>query len=133
MGLSPDPQFPEKGLPSFERKIAPQIPGNRGPLRFEEGLATDTDLPSDFQRGMMEPMIPAPGRINHVNPDILYKHADETLAERAHVGSAAWIDAPSMLGEFAHGSFTDQAEVRYEEVIRSGAKQARRSPTVVSD
>jgi hypothetical protein len=38
-----------------------------------------------------------------------------------------------MLGEFAHGSFTDQAEVRYEEVYRSGGIQKRRAPEVVTD
>lgn len=133
MGLSPDPRFPEKGLPAYDRKVAPVIPGNRGPLRFEEGLATDTDLPRDFQRGMTEPMIPAPGSYNHVNPEIAFKHEAETLAERAHAGSAAWVDAPSMLGEFAGGSFTDDAEVRYQRVVRSGGRQARRAPTIVTD
>jgi hypothetical protein len=78
-------------------------------------------------------MIPAPGRLNHVNPAVQFKMPEETMRERAHVGSAAWIDAPTMLGEFAHGSFTDQAEVTYEEVFRSGGRQKRRSPEVVTD
>lgn len=133
MGLSPEPQFPEKGTNVYDHEFAPNRAGQRGPLRFEEGLATDTDLPDSFRQGMLEPMVPAPGRLNHVNPEIQYKWPDETMAQRAHVGSAAWIDAPSMLGEFAHGSFTDQAEVRYEEVVRDGRRQQRRAPTVVTD
>jgi hypothetical protein len=133
MALSPNPQFPERGQYGYDVTGAPNRPGGRGPLRFEEGLATDTDIPNDFQRGMIEFMVSAPGRINHVDPNTQFKMPEETMAERAHVGSAAWIDAPTMLGEFAHGSFTDQAEVRYEEVIRSGTHQKRQSPEVVSD
>ena len=133
MGLSPGPQYPEKGLYAYDETVAPARPGGRGPLRFEEGIATDTDVPSDFTRGMTEFMVSAPGRINHIDPNTQFKMPEETMAERAHVGSSAWIDAPSMLGEFAHGSFTDQAEVTYEEVTRSGGIQKRRAPEVVSD
>jgi len=133
VGLAPEPTFPEKGSPVYDRKMANGAPGQRGPLRFEEGLATDTDLPDSFRQGMLEPMIPAPGRLNHVNPDVQYKWPEETMAQRAHVGSAAWIDAPTMLGEFAHGSFTDVAEVQYEEVVRNGRRQQRRAPTMITD
>jgi hypothetical protein len=133
MSLGPEPQFPERGRYAYDETMGPNRAGQRGPLRFEEGLATDTDLPRDFTRGMTEFMVSAPGRINHVDPNTQFKMPEETMSERAHVGSAAWIDAPTMLGEFAHGSFTDQAEVRYEEVVRNGAMQKRRSPEVVSD
>jgi hypothetical protein len=133
MSIAPDPGFPERGMYRYEETMAPARPGGRGPLRFEEGLATDTDVPDDFTRGMLEPMIPAPGRLNHVNPAIQFKMPEETIQERVHVGSAAWVDAPTMLGEFAHGSFTDQAEVRYEEVVRNGRNQKRRAPEVVTD
>jgi len=133
MGLSPEPQFPERGQYAYDITPGANAPGGRGPLRFEEGLATDTDVPSDFQRGMLEFMVSAPGRINHVDPNTQFKMPEETMSERAHVGSAAWIDAPTMLGEFAHGSFTDQAEVTYEQVVRSGTLQKRRAPEVVTD
>jgi hypothetical protein len=133
MSLAPDPQYPERGNYRYEEEMGPNRPGGRGPLRFEEGLATDTDLPSSFSQGMLEFMVPAPGRLNHVNPDTQFKFPQETMAQRAHVGSAAWVDAPTMLGEFAHGSFTDAAEVRYEEVTRNGRNQKRRSPEVVTD
>jgi hypothetical protein len=49
MAVAPAPMFPEKGDPQFERSLAPSIPMNRGPLRFEEGVATDTDVPMDFR------------------------------------------------------------------------------------
>jgi hypothetical protein len=133
MSLAPEPQFPERGRYQYDVSQGPNAPGGRGPLRFEEGLGTDTDIPTDFQRGMIEFMVSAPGRINHVDPNTQFKMPEETMAERAHVGSAAWIDAPTMLGEFAHGSFTDQAEVRYEEVVRNGGIQKRRAPEVVTD
>jgi hypothetical protein len=133
MSLGPDPQFPERGNYNYEDIQGPNRAGQRGPLRFEEGLATDTDLPDSFREGMLEFMVPAPGRLNHVNPATQFKMPEETMAQRAHVGSAAWVDAPTMLGEFAHGSFTDQAEMRYEAVVRNGRIQKRRAPEVVSD
>lgn len=133
MTIAPTPQFPEKSGSLYERQVAPNMPGNRGPLRFEEGIATDTDVPSDFVRGMTEGAIPAPGRSNHVNPNTLFKHADETMQERAHVGSAAWVDAPTFLSEFAHGSNSDNAEQVYEQVRRSGGRYERKGATVVDD
>jgi hypothetical protein len=133
MTLAPDPMFPEKPNYQYDMAPGPNRAGQRGPLRFEEGIATDTDVPSDFSRGMMEFMVPAPGRLNHIDPSTQFKMPEETMRERAHVGSAAWIDAPTMLGEFAHGSFTDAAEITYEQVTRNGRIQKRRSPEVVSD
>jgi hypothetical protein len=131
MGISPAPRFPERSPQVFERKGAANDV-RRGPLRFEEGIATDTDVPSDFQKGMMQGMIAAQGRPNR-NANVFEKPAAETLAERAHVGSAAWVEAPTFLGEFAHGSFTDYAEQKFEEVIRSGGRSQRASATVVND
>ena len=111
MAIAPTPQFPENMGNVFEEKMAPSIPGNRGPLRFEEGLATDTDIPSDFQRGMMEAEQGVGGG-NHVDPNTQYKHADETLRERAHVGSASWVDSPGYLNDFASGS-SEGNEITY--------------------
>lgn len=133
MGLSPAPKFPERGSPVFDESFGPNQAGGRGPLRFEEGIGTDTNVPSDFSEGMTEGMLGAPGRFNHVNPEVQFKHADQVLRERAHIGSAAWIDSPAMLGDFAHGTATQFAEDRYEEVVRSGGKQVRVSPSVVRD
>jgi hypothetical protein len=131
MGLSPAPQFPERAPNVYELKES----GNatrRGPLRFEEGIATDTDVPNDFQKGMMQGYTPAPGRPNH-NANVFLKPAAETLAERAHVGSASWVEAPTFLGEFAHGTMNDYAAQVIETKVVSGGRSQRQSATVVND
>ena len=131
MGLAPEPQFPERAPQAYEVKGA----GNaerRGPLRFEEGIATDTDVPTDFQKGIMSGFAAAPGRPNR-NAPVWQKPAAETLSERAHVGSASWIEAPTFLGEFAHGSFSNNAEQVIETKVVSGGRTQRLNPTVVND
>lgn len=130
--LAPVPHLPERVGTVYEAKIAPSIPGNHGPLRFEEGIGTDTDVPNEFTKGAMQGYITAPGRPNH-NANVFEKSPQETMQERAHVGSAAWVESPQYLGEFAHGANTDVAAVRYEEVTRSGGHYGRLSPAVVND
>lgn len=129
--LAPDPQFSERVGTVYERKFADNA-ARRGPLRFEEGVATDTDVPNEFTKGVMQGYITAPGRPNH-NANVYEKHPEETMAERVHVGSAAWVEAPTYLGEFSQGSFTDYAAVHYEEVVRNGRRYERLSPAVVDD
>jgi hypothetical protein len=131
MGIAPAPQFPEKAPQVYERKMAENVE-RRGPLRFEEGVATDTDVPTEFQNGIMSGFAAAPGRPNR-NAPVWQKTAEETLSERAHVGSAAWIEAPTFLGEFAHGSFNNNAEQIVESKIVSGGRTQRINPTVVQD
>jgi hypothetical protein len=131
MGISPNPMFPERAPQAYELKGAGNIE-RRGPLRFEEGIATDTDVPTDFQKGIMSGFAAAPGRPNRNSP-VWQKPAAETLSERAHVGSAAWIEAPTFLGEFAHGSFSNYAEQIVEQKFVSGGRTARLNPTVVQD
>ena len=131
MGIGPAPMFPERAPQAYERKLT----GNeerRGPLRFEEGIATDTDVPNDFQKGMMQGYVPAPGRPNH-NANVFEKPAAETLAERAHVGSASWVEAPTFLGEFAHGTMNDYSAQVIETKVVSGGRSQRQSATVVND
>lgn len=130
--LAPAPQFPERLSPNYERKFAEERVGNRGPLRFEEGIATDTDVPTEFQKGVMQGYMTAPGRPNH-NANVYEKPANETMAERAHVGSASWVEAPTFLGEFAHGSFNDYAALKYEEVDRNNTRYERLNPARVDD
>jgi hypothetical protein len=129
--LAPDPQFQERVGTVYERKFGDN-PSRRGPLRFEEGVATDTDVPNEFTKGAMQGYITAPGRPNH-NANVYEKSPQETMAERVHVGSAAWVEAPTYLGEFSHGSFSDYAAVSYEEVVRNGRRYERLSPAVVDD
>ena len=131
MGIAPAPQFPEKSPQVYERKLAVN-PERRGPLRFEEGVATDTDVPTDFENGIMSGFAAAPGRPNR-NAPVWQKTAAETMSERAHVGSAAWIEAPTFLGEFAHGSFSNNAEQIVETKLVSGGRTMRLNPTVVQD
>lgn len=87
---------PETG---YESAVAANPPGNKGPLRFEEGIATDTDVPTNFAQG-------AYGDTS-TGPVTTIKTPEETTRERAHVGSAAWIEAPSALGEFVQGAQSD--------------------------
>lgn len=132
MALAPTPGFPERPGTTYERNVVSGAPSGPGPLYFEEGLGTDTDLPNNFQIGAMQGYATPPGRSNH-NVNVYTKTAQETMQERAHVGSAAWVEAPGMLQDFAAGSFSDFAEVRYEEVFRSGGRQARPNAAVVND
>jgi hypothetical protein len=132
MTIAPDPKFPEKVGAIYDRKMAGAVPGQRGPLRFEEGIATDTDGPAQFTNGAMQGYMPAPGRANR-NAPVWQKTAEETMRERAHVGSAAWVEAPQNLTDFAAGGFADHGDNRFEEVIRNGARQSAMNPAVVQD
>lgn len=130
--LAPAPQVPERAPYTYEEKIAPALPGKRGPLRFEEGIATDTSVPDDFIQGMNEGAFPAPGRPNHVNSATLHKPAAEVLRERAHLGSAAWVDSPAYLGTFAEGA-GEGVTVEYVEENRSGGRYESVNASVVED
>ena len=131
MTISPAPRFPERAPQVYERKGADNVT-RRGPLRFEEGIATDTDVPNDFQKGMAQGSATAPGRPNR-NANVFEKPAAETMSERAHVGSAAWVEAPTFLGEFAHGTMNDYSAAKIETAVRSGGRTQRQSATVVND
>ena len=39
MTIAPSPKFPERPGTVYDRKLAGAVPGQRGPLRFEEGIA----------------------------------------------------------------------------------------------
>lgn len=130
--LAPTPRFPERISAIYERKMAPSVTGNEGPLRFQEGIGTDTDVPRDFAVGVMQGYETPPGAPNH-NKSVWIKPAGETLKERAHMGSAAWVDAPTFLGEFASAAWSDRAEKHFEVVHRDGSHYMRRNATVIQD
>lgn len=132
MTIAPAPQNPERSPNVFERKLSGAVPGQEGPLRFEEGLGTDPDVPNEFVKGATQGTLSAPGRPNRNTP-VFVKPASETMQERAHAGSAAWVDAPTFLNEFVTGSFTDFSAPRFEEVVRNGARQERPAPNQVRD
>ena len=113
---------PEGG---YESAIAPSIPGNKGPLRFEEGVATDTDVPVEFGRGAYGDGM---GSIATGTPGMT-KTPQETMRERAHVGSASWIEAPMQLQEFVQGASMDHPS--FERVQGSEARIQRWNPTRV--
>lgn len=133
MSISPAPMFPERTPNMFERNYAPSIPMNKGPLRFEEGIATDTDVPNDFAQGAYMDTAPSPMRQNHNNPEALYKPAMQTMQERAHVGAASWIEAPTVLSEFVQGSVAGDAMPYFEHEFNTGGHMNRPNPTVVYD
>jgi len=132
MAIAPTPKFPEVPGTVYDRKMSPATPGQRGPLRFEEGLATDTDIPAEFTNGASQGYQPAAGRPNR-NAAVHTKTAEETMRERAHVGSASWVEAPNTLSEFSTGGFADHGANTFEEVFRNGAHQQRLNPAVVND
>lgn len=132
MGLAPNPQFPERVGTTYEEKVGQNIP-RRGPLRFEEGLATDSDVPNDFTVGVLQGYRTPPGQPNH-NQNVYEKPPEETMRERAHVGSSAWVEAPTFLAEFAHGTNVAAfASQRYEQTDRSGGRYERLNPANVPD
>jgi hypothetical protein len=134
VNLAPTPSFPERdrGAVNYEGKSASN-PSRRGPLRFEEGIATDTDVPSDFELGVMQGYRTAPGRNNH-NANVFIKSPEETMRARAHVGSASWIDSADMLGDFMHGvNVNSTSAQRFEQANRSGGRYERLHGAVVSD
>lgn len=131
MGIAPANIPPERTPQAYQRTMGPNMAGNQGPLRFEEGIATDTDVPSDYQQGMADGYATGPGSPNHNNPDSQYKHANQTMSERAHVGSASWVDAPSVLSTFVQG--VTEPPVTFGDEIRSGGRYERNSPERVTD
>lgn len=132
MAIAPAPKFPERPGTTYDRKVTPAVPGQRGPMRFEEGIGTDTDVPNEFAKGALQGYVPAAGRPNR-NAAVHTKTAQETMAERAHVGSASWVEAPDFLSEFSTGSFQDYASNNYEEKFVSGGHQQRPNPAQVND
>lgn len=123
---------PETGMTTYERTMAPNTPGMRGPLRYQEGLGTDTDVPKDFSRGAIEGTLGAPGHPNWPSSDTLFKHADETMSERAHPGSASWVESPTYTGEFGREAMRDYGAPSYDEVDRSGQRYQRVNPALVT-
>jgi hypothetical protein len=135
--MAPDPTSQERPGTYYEAKMADNRGGTTGPARFYEGLASDTDLPREFSNGAMQGYETAGGRSNH-NKNVYEKWPAETMAERDHVGSASWTEAPTFTGEFSHGADTVLAEAKYEMADRgkpnpSGARYERRNPAEVND
>lgn len=124
---APAPVVPEQSETIFEYGYGPEYTMNRGPQRFMEGVASDTDVPNDFQRGAYGDTAPAAGRLAVPDAESVFKRAEDTMAERAHVGSASWIEAPAMLGDFVQGTQGGEGERRWEYAMNSGYHMNRPS------
>ena len=129
--IAPQNPYPEAMRNVFERGMAPSIPMNKGPQRFQEGLSLDSDIPMDFGQGAYGDTAPAPGRMNHATPAALYKPAEQTMRERAHVGSASWIEAPSVLSDFVTGAVAGDGMPKFEMAMNSGMHMNRPNPVRV--
>lgn len=112
--LAPDPKFQESADRFYETHHASN-PTRRGPLRFQEGVASDTDIPAEFGKGAMQGYTTPDGYMNH-NANVFEKPAEETMRERAHVGSASWPEAPTFTSEFVSG--VNDVEQQYSLVNR---------------
>ena len=122
---APQNPYPEQSETIFEWKVGPEITGNRGPQRFQEGVESDTDVPNDFARGAYGDTAPANGRLAVPDAESVFKRADETMKQRAHVGSASWIEAPEVLGDFVTGTQSGEGPRRWEYAYNSGLHQNR--------
>lgn len=131
MTIAPAPRFPERAPQMFERTMGPNMPGQRGPERFMEGVVTDTDVPHDFAVGIAQGN-PKPGRPNR-NQNVYEKPAEETMRERAHVGSASWVTAVPVLAEFSDGAFAGYGQPTYEQIDNNGMRQQRPNAATVRD
>jgi hypothetical protein len=128
--LAPAPIPPERAGNVYEVKIAPSAPGGRGPLRFEEGIATDTDVPNDFMVGLGDGY--QTGARPNQNAVVWIQDAGKTMQQRAHLGSSAWPESTEYTQSFAEGA-GPEAERRYIQVNRSGGRYERINAARVVD
>ena len=100
-------------------------------VQFEEGLGWDTDVPANFRVGLSN----GSGARPNQNLNVFEKAYDQTMRERAHVGSAAWVEAPDHLRAFADGTADDRGgeggERTYAHELRDGGHYSRPSPARV--
>jgi hypothetical protein len=128
--LAPVITPPETVSTFYERSVGNNT-ARRGPLRFEEGIGTDTSVPEDFVEGVRDGIIPAPGRPNSNRP-VWDQDPAKTMQQRAHLGSASWVEAPTFLGSFAAGT-SPEAEQRFIQTQCNGSRYERRNPAQVTD
>jgi hypothetical protein len=62
---------------------------------------------------------------------MFFKEPAQTMRERAHMGSASWIEAPSVLSEFVQGTTSGDGMPEFEYTYNSGAHMNRPNPVRV--
>lgn len=115
---------------------------------YQEGIGWDSDVPREFllgvRQGEGDPDIGNSQASDHIRSDsparpnqnvnVFTKSRAETMRERAHVGSASWVEAPWQLGAFAQGA--GDAEARggeYAHEQRDGSHYSRPSHARIED
>jgi hypothetical protein len=105
---------------------------------YQEGIGWDTDVPAEFLRGMEQGKLT--GARPNQNGNVFDKPRKETMRERAHAGSASWVEAPDHLDAFAAGSADDRGgnawqggERTYAHEVRDGGHYSRPSHARIDD
>jgi hypothetical protein len=112
----------------YERDLAVNY-NRRGPLRFEEGIATDTDVPFEFGRGAYGDT----AGDNRGRSFTVIKDPMETMRERVHMGSSTWIEAPAMLSDFVYGAHAGMGMPEFELELGSEYRLLRPNIANVTD
>jgi len=135
MPIAPMNPFPERGRSEivFEGGVGSERRFGNAPVYFEEGVARDTDVPNDFARGAYQDTAPISPTKAWQHPETFVKTAAETMQERAHVGSAAWVEAPSVLSEFAEGAGQGFGRPEFAVVNNPGVTMRRTNAAKISD
>lgn len=99
-------------------------------VMFEEGIGWDSDVPREFMIGMSHG--DAPGPQPNRNQVVWTKTREDTMRERAHPGSASWVDSPPHLQSFVDGT-SDDRRGSYAFDIRDGGHYSRPNPAHIYD
>ena len=84
---------------SYEHAIAVNH-ARRGPLRFEEGVATDTDIPNDFGCGAYGDTGATAAAVRSLSSRTRTRRCVSVPTS----ARATWIEAPTMLNDFVIGA-----------------------------
>jgi hypothetical protein len=127
--------YPERGRGEifFERSGGSERRFGNAPVYFEEGIARDTDVPNDFAQGAYGDGAPTHPSKAYQSAQTFVKPAAQTMQERAHVGSASWIEAPSLLSEFAEGAGAGFGMPEFVIMNNPGVAMRRQNAAKISD
>lgn len=124
MANFPDSFFEPTFEGQYQYDYAPPVTPIKGINIFEEGVATDTDVPIGFGRGAFE------DGLGTTATGWAIKDPYETSRERAHVGSASWVEAPIQLDDFIFGAMADHPT--FEVVVGSEQRLRPYAPSRIA-